>query len=207
MAKLFLLTAFFAIYFQGCLVDAFTFQVDATKEECFYELLNTGEPVGLMFQVVQGGFLDIDVEIKSPDGRVVYTAQRQTEGKYNFGATTAGLYSFCFSNKMSTLTPKVVSFMLNLLKESDKERKDDNVATQEHITPLETAILQLSAELSAVQSEQSYMKMRERAHRNTNESTNSRVVWWSIFEVVMLLAMSAWQIYYLRRFFEVKRIV
>lgn len=67
--------------------------------------------------------------------------------------------------------------------------------------------MQLSEGLTAITNEQAYMRMRERVHRNTSESTNSRVVWWSAFEVIVLLAMSLWQIYYLRRFFEVKRIV
>lgn len=43
--------------------------------------------------------------------------------------------------------------------------------------------------------------------KTVNESTNARVLWWSIFEALVLVAMSAWQVYYLRRFFEVKRVV
>ena len=33
------------------------------------------------------------------------------------------------------------------------------------------------------------------------------VLWWSVFESVVLVAMSVWQVVYLRTFFEVKRIV
>lgn len=40
-----------------------------------------------------------------------------------------------------------------------------------------------------------------------NDSTNSRVVWWSFFEALVLVVMTIGQIYYLRRFFEVKRVV
>ena len=39
------------------------------------------------------------------------------------------------------------------------------------------------------------------------ESTNDRVKWFSVMEAVTLVAMNVWQIYYLRRFFEVKRLV
>jgi len=51
------------------------------------------------------------------------------------------------------------------------------------------------------------MKMREQTHRNTSESTNGRVLWWSVFECLLLIGMSCWQIFYLRRLFEVKRTV
>ena len=54
---------------------------------------------------------------------------------------------------------------------------------------------------------QRYMRTRERVHRDTTESTNARVQWWSVFETFVLFAMSLWQIVYLKRFFEVKRVV
>ena len=40
-----------------------------------------------------------------------------------------------------------------------------------------------------------------------NDSTNSRVVLWALFESVILVAMTVGQIYYLKQFFEVRRII
>jgi len=156
-----------------------------------------------MFKVTKGGFLDIDIQIKGPDGRIIYNAERQTEGKYSFVAHEHGLYTFCFSNRMSTLTPKVVSFVANIGEAPPPTPIDG--AKPEHLTTLEASVAQLAASVQSAVNEQSYLKMREAVHRNTNESTNGRVIWWSLFEVLVLLAMSLWQIYYLRRFFEVKR--
>ena len=44
-------------------------QVDAHAEECFFDKVTAGSKLGLMFQVAEGGFLDIDVRIEGPDGR------------------------------------------------------------------------------------------------------------------------------------------
>jgi hypothetical protein len=46
--------------------------------------------------------------------------------------------------------------------------------------------------------------MRERSHRNTSESTNARVLWWSILEAVVLVLLAVFQVFYLRQFFEQK---
>lgn len=37
--------------------------VDAHAEECFFDRVNSGVKMGLTFEVVEGGFLDIDVRV------------------------------------------------------------------------------------------------------------------------------------------------
>lgn len=61
----------------------------------------------------------------------------------------------------------------------------------------------LSDLLSQVKDEQSYIVMRERTHRNTAESTNGRVKWWSIFQLGVLIGVGIFQVWWLKRFFEV----
>lgn len=65
--------------------------------------------LGLVFEIAEGGFLDIDVKILDPAGNIIYQGERESSGKYTFAAHTEGKYSYCFSNKMSTMTPKVNS--------------------------------------------------------------------------------------------------
>jgi hypothetical protein len=38
--------------------------VDAHSEECFFEKLTSGTKLLLTFEVIEGGFLDIDVKVK-----------------------------------------------------------------------------------------------------------------------------------------------
>lgn len=60
-----------------------------------------------MFETIDGGFLDIDIKITGPDGKVIYQNERESNGKYTFAAYETGNYHYCFSNKMSTISPKV----------------------------------------------------------------------------------------------------
>ena len=68
-------------------------------------------------------------------------------------------------------------------------------------------IKELATALRTVKHEQDYMAVRERVHRTINENTNSRVVMWSFFEAFVLVSMTVGQIFYLKRFFEVRRVV
>eukprot|EP01047_Picozoa_sp_COSAG01_P096698 COSAG01_NODE_27146_length_693_cov_0.865320_1_plen_51_part_00 len=36
--------------------------------------------------------------------------------------------------------------------------------------------------------------------RNTNESTNARVLWFSVFSVCVLASTGAWQVYHLKQY-------
>ena len=65
------------------------------------------------------------------------------------------------------------------------------------------AVRQLSELLAQVKDEQSYIVVRERTHRNTAESTNGRVKWWSIFQLGVLIGEGVFQVWWLKRFFEV----
>lgn len=95
--------------------DAYFITVDAHSEECYFDRALAGTKLGLTFEVVEGGFLDIDVLITGPDNKVIYKGDRETNGKYTFAAHTDGIYKYCFSNKMSTMTPKIVMFSMDVV--------------------------------------------------------------------------------------------
>lgn len=44
-------------------LNAYFLVIDAHAEECFFDKVTTGTKLGLTFEVVEGGFLDIDVKI------------------------------------------------------------------------------------------------------------------------------------------------
>ncbi|XP_026314190.1 transmembrane emp24 domain-containing protein 2 [Hyposmocoma kahamanoa] len=185
--------------------NSYTITVDAHEEQCFFENVEADTKLGLSFEIAEGGFLDIDVTITGPDGAEIYRGERESSGMYTFSAPVSGRYTYCFSNKMSTMTPKVVMFYLEVgeaqhKKEGEKEGEVDH-------NKLEDMIKELATTLTTVKHEQEYMQVRDRIHRSINESTNSRVVMWSIFEASVLLVMTVGQVYYLKRFFEVQRVV
>lgn len=118
----------------------------------------------------------------------------------DLASSVQGLYRVCLSNRMSTLAEKAVALSMHT---GDALFRD--VAKQEHITPLETEIMMLADAITKVEDEQQYMWARERAARDTNESTNARVLWFSVIEAVVLVSIGLWNINSLRSFFERKQ--
>ncbi|KAK7080434.1 Transmembrane emp24 domain-containing protein 2 [Halocaridina rubra] len=184
--------------------------IDAHAEECFFEKVTAGTKLGLAFEVAEGGFLDIDIKIMGPDGNTIHEGERESNGRYTFPASMDGVYTYCFSNKMSTMTPKIVMFSMDVGEPDSKAGGAAGAAGEEGgegSNKMEDMIRELSAALSGVKHEQDYMEVRERIHRSINDNTNSRVVMWSVFEALVLVAMTVGQVYYLQQFFEVRRVV
>jgi hypothetical protein len=46
-----------------CRSTQYFITVDAHSEECFFDRVLAGTRLGLIFEVIEGGFLDIDVKV------------------------------------------------------------------------------------------------------------------------------------------------
>uniref|UniRef100_A0A0K0FNY0 Suppressor/enhancer of lin-12 protein 9 (inferred by orthology to a C. elegans protein) n=1 Tax=Strongyloides venezuelensis TaxID=75913 RepID=A0A0K0FNY0_STRVS len=189
-------------------ISSYFLHLDANEEQCFFERVTENTKIGVMFEVAEGGFLDIDYRIVDPNGVIVAKGERESSGKLTISAQVAGVYNFCFSNKMSTMTPKTLVFAVEV-QSSEQEHpagvKDSTIDADSQ--KLEEMIRELSASLTSVKHEQEYMEVRERVHRAINENTNNRVVMWAVFEAIILVSVTLGQIFYLKRFFEVRRVV
>jgi len=180
---------------------AVSVSIDASQRDCYYEFAHAGERLVGSYEVSAGGFLDIDVQVRDPQGTVMYSKDRQMEGEFTVPYTTKGEYEICFGNSMSSVSNKVVSFNFR----KGVAHPSDDVAKKQHVTPLEISLMDVAEQIMSVQEHQRYMNTRERLHRDTEESTNDRVKWFSILEFIVLLVTNVWQISSLKAFFERRR--
>lgn len=68
-------------------------------------------------------------------------------------------------------------------------------------------IRQLEAVLISIKHEQEYMHVREQINQEISESTRRRLNIWSFFEGVVANAVNFFQVWYVRRVFEIRRVV
>ncbi|MCJ1292881.1 p24 complex component [Xylographa carneopallida] len=183
---------------------AHNIQMGAHSRECFHEELHKGDKMTVTFQVADrefggSGNLDIDFFIQNPSGGYQVHTRSVSTGDHSFDAPLDGKYLYCFSNEHWAASSKEVSFNVHgIVYVPEADAPSD---------PLEAEVRQLSELLAQVKDEQSYIVVRERTHRNTAESTNGRVKWWSIFQLGVLIGEGVFQVWWLKRFFEVKRVV
>ncbi|KAJ6145404.1 Endosomal protein P24B [Penicillium chermesinum] len=174
---------------------AHTIQLKAHSRECFHESLHKDDLMTVTFQVGDrefGGSGNLDIDFW-------YYKQAVSNEDYSFTAAHDGKYTYCFSNEGWTSNSKEVSFNVHgIVYVPESEMSQD---------PLEAEVRKLSEAVAQVKDEQGYIVARERVHRNTAESTNGRVKWWSLFQLAVVIGEGVFQVWWLKRFFEVKRVV
>lgn len=176
----------------------------AYGKQCFFENLKVNDELAVSFQVgdrnPQGTEqLTCDFWVMNPQGQVVQSETGVSHGDVSSVAKGAGKYQYCFSNEAYSITTKDISFNIHGVIYIDVNDPSSN--------SLEASVKRLSQLTSEVKDQQNYIIIRERTHRNTAESTNSRVKWWSVFQLIVVALNSLFQVYYLKRFFEVKSVV
>lgn len=172
---------------------------------CFFEQLNQGDELAISYQFgdrnpEHNTQLTGDFIVLGPERNEILKTQRDmSHGEISMIVPYKGKYQYCFVNENSGINTKDVTFNIQGVVYIDPN--DDSTNT------LDASVRALNNLVHSVKAEQGYIVIRERTHRNTAESTNDRVKWWSVFQVIVVIANSIFQIYYLKRFFEVTSFV
>lgn len=156
-------------------------------------------------------------QVEDPLRNRQYFKQAVASDDYSFTAQADGKYNYCFSNEGWTSNSKEVSFNVHGIvyvpehemaqDPLEVEGKHEGTTTDGRILRLIIwcyIVRKLSEALAQVKDEQSYIVVRERVHRNTAESTNGRVKWWSMFQLMVVIGEGVFQVWWLKRFFEVR---
>ena len=83
----------------------------------------------------------------------------------------------------------------------------EKVAKKEQLTQVETRLYQLIAQVKQIANEQAYQRTREATFREVSESTNVKVLWWSLAQAFILVMVAFLQLRHLKGFFEAKKLV
>ena len=54
------------------------------------------------------------LQVIGPGGNSLYSGERESNGKFTLNADNDGVYKYCFGNKMSSMTPKMVMFSMEM---------------------------------------------------------------------------------------------
>lgn len=188
--------------------NSYLISLDAgVDNECYHERVPVGTKLGFSFEVIEGGFYDVDVEIRDPNNMILHQDDRASNGKFTIEANVDGAYQFCFSNKRTSYTPKIIIFDIDRSNaaKSSHQPVDENDKEASEMAKLNDMVGNLMLATISARHDVRYLTARDKTHRKVSENTNSTIVYWSGLEFILLLVATLGQVWYLKRFFEVRR--
>ncbi|KAA8536535.1 hypothetical protein F0562_029013 [Nyssa sinensis] len=148
----------------------------------------------------------ISAKVSSPYGNNLHHNENATHGQFAFTTNEAGNYLTCFWVDGHHSGSGDVS--LNLEWRTGIAAKDwESVARKEKIEGVELELRKLEGAVEAIHENLIYLKSREAEMRTVSEKTNARVAWFSLLSLGVCVAVSVMQLWYLKRFFQKKKLI
>nr|XP_040049154.1 transmembrane emp24 domain-containing protein 4 [Gasterosteus aculeatus aculeatus] len=199
---------------------ALYFHIEETERRCFIEeipdeTMVIGKYRTQLWEEQTSSFLPatpglgMHVEIKDPETKIILSRQYGSDGRFTFTSHTPGEHQICLhsnSTKMALFAVRKLRVHLDI-QVGEHTNNYPEIAAKDKLTELQLRVRQLLDQVEQIQKEQNYQRYREERFRVTSESTNQRVLWWSIAQTLILLATGAWQMKHLKGFFEAKKLV
>ncbi|XP_041014751.1 transmembrane emp24 domain-containing protein p24delta3-like [Juglans microcarpa x Juglans regia] len=148
----------------------------------------------------------ISAKVTSPYGNNLHHKENATHGQFAFTTHEAGNYLVCFWVDGSK--PGGGDVSVNLDWRTGIAAKDwESVAKKEKIEGVELELRKLEGAVEAIHENLLYLKGREAEMRTVSEKTNARVAWFSTMSLGVCIAVSALQLWHLKRFFHKKKLI
>jgi hypothetical protein len=131
------------------------------------------------------------------------------ENRYAFTSHADSPFDICFENIITGHTNVGAPYRtVELDVDVGADAKDwTSIQADEKLKPIEASLKRISEVAKEIVDEMNYLKEREMMLRDTNESTNTRVMYFGIGTMGMLVALGVWQIVYLRAYFRSKHLI
>ncbi|KAI5069490.1 hypothetical protein GOP47_0015791 [Adiantum capillus-veneris] len=185
---------------------AMRFDMQAVETKCFSEDLSAKSLVLVKYHVIESeNTPNISVRVSSPHGNTLHHQERVTQGEFSFTANEAGTHMACFWIPYGGRDAKA---SIELDWRTGVAAKDwASIAKREKIEGMELELRKLEDSVQAIHDEMLYLRQREEEMRKVNETTNSRLAWFSIASLFICLMVAGLQLWHLKTFFEKKKLI
>lgn len=186
-------------------VAGMRFDLHSGDTKCFAEELIEKSLVLGNYHVVSENAPNISAKVSTPYGSPKHFHERVSEGEFAFNADEEGNYMVCF---WMPDAPKGTQITIEFSWKTGVAAKDwATIAKRERIDGIELELRKLEDSVQEIHDDMLYLRDREAEMRKINEVTNSRMGWFSFTSLSMCLLVAGLQLWYLKSFFERKKIL
>ncbi|CAH8448491.1 unnamed protein product [Schistosoma turkestanicum] len=191
------------------------FHMKETEERCFLEDVPEDTLVAGSYKLLaskgnhfeRSKDLHVKVKVTDPFDQTLLDRVYSSEGRFVFTAHRPGEYKICVSSDSGAWFGGSQLRVHLDIAVGDHALNYQEIATKDRLNDIQLRIRQLLDQVQSIAKDQNYQRIREENFRSLSESTNRRVTWWSVAQLVLLICIGFWQMRHLRAFFQAKKLV
>lgn len=188
-------------------VAGIKFNLQPNSQKCLRDEMNANMLVVGEYEVSAMPGQVIDYEVRDTKSHILSKKDDISKGKFSFTSEIFDVYELCFISKVPANVRGMAQEVSVNVKKGVETKSYEGIAEAAKLKPLELELKKLEDLSDAIVQEFALMRKREEEMRDTNESTNNRVLFFSIFGMCCLLGLATWQVLYLRRYFIAKKLI
>jgi len=149
----------------------------------------------------------VDYVVTDSKGHILAQNHDISKAKFSFVTENYDTFEICFTTKIPFQQSYVPQEITLHVKRGVEAKNYELIGEAAKLKPMEVELKRLEDLSTSIVQDFVLMRKREVEMRDTNESTNTRVLYFSIFSMCCLLSLATWQVLYLRRFFKAKKLI
>merc|ERR1739838_252319 len=187
--------------------DGLMFNLEPNGRKCLKEEIHKGVLVTGEYEVTELTGQKVDFIVTDTKGHKFVNHEDRDKAKFAFTADDYHMFEICFISRVPAGQQATRHEVFLLTKHGVEAKSYDNLGDAAKLKPMEVELKRLEDLSESIVKDFSHMREREEEMRDTNESTNSRVLYFSMFSMCCLLGLATWQVLYLRKFFKSKKLI
>ncbi|XP_053636760.1 transmembrane emp24 domain-containing protein bai [Cherax quadricarinatus] len=188
-------------------VNGVMFHLQPNTQKCLREEIHKNVLVSGEYEIQESPGQKVDIQVTDSKGHHLYLKEEAETGKFIFNTEDYDVYEICFISRVPPTQRGIQQEVTLKTKHGVEAKTYESLGEAAKLKPLEVELKRLEDLSESIVQDFSYMRQREEDMRDTNESTNSRVLYLSLFSLCCLIGLATWQVLYLRKFFKAKKLI
>ncbi|KAL5105295.1 Transmembrane emp24 domain-containing protein 10 [Taenia crassiceps] len=171
-------------------VDALRFEIRSGETKCIHDEMDKDEVV----------------VVRDSKRHTFFQKSDATSGKFTFSSEVEDSFDVCFHCVGASGIVDTREVFIDI-KQGDEAKNFDAMAQAKDLKPVELELKKIEYLTDSIVRDFVDMHKRADAIRDINASTHSRVLYFSMFSILCLVALAVWQVLYLRSYFKSKKLI
>ncbi|EEB13384.1 transmembrane emp24 domain-containing protein 10 precursor, putative [Pediculus humanus corporis] len=188
-------------------VDGIMWNLEPNTRKCLREELQSDVLVTGEYEVSDVFGQKVDYTVKDSKGHILSQKSDISKGKFSFVTENFDTFEVCFTSRVPPQQHASRQEVSLIIKRGVEAKNYEGIAEAVKLKPMEVELKRLEDLSEDIVKDFSLMRKNEEEMRSTNESTNRRVLYFTVFSMCCLLGLATWQVFYLRNYFKAKKLI